>query len=122
MVCRNLSHLSIHLIPCLLTARERINLIRKLSTDAKTVGEDDAAVIQYAVINFYDSLTFRYARTKNTLKVFQEQINTKIETIFMNQREALEKDTDPSEEEDLLEVEYHFIPLLLFSVFLLYDS
>lgn len=69
---------------------ERVNLIRKLSTEAKTVGEDDAAVIQYA-------------RTKNTLKVYQDQINTKIETIFMNQRQALEKDTDPSEEEDLWE-------------------
>lgn len=67
--------------------RERINMIRDLSSEAKQTGEEDESVTQFA------------RSAKATVQSMQQQINTKLETIFMNQRKALEKDSDPSDDD-----------------------
>jgi transcription initiation factor TFIID subunit 1 len=66
---------------------DRINKIRELSSEAKQTGEEDQSVTQFA------------RTAKATVQSMQQQINTKLETIFMNQRKALERDSDPSDED-----------------------
>jgi len=66
---------------------DRITMIRNLSSEAKQTGEEDQSVTQFA------------RSAKATVQTMQQQINTKLETIFMNQRKALEKDSDPSDDD-----------------------
>lgn len=62
-------------------------MIKELSSEAKQTGEEDQTVTQFA------------RTAKATVQSMQAQINTKLETIFMNQRKALEKDSDPSDDD-----------------------
>eukprot|EP01126_Amoeba_proteus_P000130 TRINITY_DN10057_c0_g1_i1.p1 TRINITY_DN10057_c0_g1~~TRINITY_DN10057_c0_g1_i1.p1 ORF type:complete len:669 (-),score=227.06 TRINITY_DN10057_c0_g1_i1:34-2040(-) len=65
---------------------ERIALVRKLSNEAKSGGEDNSFRVKFA------------RGTRYSMQHVQEQMDTKLETIFMNQIKALSME-DPLEED-----------------------